>query len=166
MGRKPTKAAGNPFCQARLRAAERDYRLFSKEKAAELLDCSESTLQDYELGLTKNIPPDMVIKMADLYGAPELCNMFCKTQCPIGKDLPVATSQRPIEGIALRLIREFDLDRIKDLERSLVEIAEDGRISEDEVPDLKEILKSLDRLSEVISEMRIVGKTLLKVKEV
>lgn len=49
MGRRPTKAADNPFCKARLAAAKYDERLYSKEYAAELLHISASQLQDYEL---------------------------------------------------------------------------------------------------------------------
>ena len=72
MGRRPTKAADNPFCKARLEAAKYNERLYSKEGAAELLGVSVSTLSDYELGITKIIPPDMVLKMSDLYNAPEI----------------------------------------------------------------------------------------------
>ena len=62
MGRRPTKAADNPFCKARIAAAQYNERLLSKEGASELLGVSVSTLSDYELGLTKSIPPDMVVK--------------------------------------------------------------------------------------------------------
>ncbi len=53
MGRRPTKAADNPFCKARMEAATYHERLNSKEGAAELLGVSVSTLSDYELGITK-----------------------------------------------------------------------------------------------------------------
>lgn len=89
MGRRPTKAADNPFCIARLDAANYNERLFSKDGAAELLGVSTSTLSDYELELTKIVPPDMVVKMADLYNAPELRNFYCRQMCPLGSDVPV-----------------------------------------------------------------------------
>ena len=74
MGRRPTKAANNPFCKARIDAAKYNDSLFSKEKAAEFLGISVSTLSDYELGVTKTVPPDMVLKMA------EMCNDSQKRQ--------------------------------------------------------------------------------------
>ena len=89
MGRRPTKAADNPFCQARLRAAEYNEKFFSKEYAAEQLHISASQLQDYELGITKCIPPDNILRMADLYKAPELRNLYCREMCPLGGDVPV-----------------------------------------------------------------------------
>lgn len=55
MGRRPTKAADNPFCIARLEAAKYNDRLLSKEGASEFLGVSVSTLSDYELGITKAI---------------------------------------------------------------------------------------------------------------
>ena len=54
MGRRPTKAANNPFCKARIDAAKYNDSLFSKEKAAEFLGISVSTLSDYELVFTKD----------------------------------------------------------------------------------------------------------------
>lgn len=59
MGRRPTKAADNPFCQARLHAAAYKEKFFSKEYAAEQLHISAGQLQDYELGITKCIPPEL-----------------------------------------------------------------------------------------------------------
>ena len=53
MGREATKAAGNPWYEARKRAAEYDDRLSSREGAAESLGMSVSALADAELGLTK-----------------------------------------------------------------------------------------------------------------
>lgn len=64
MGRRPTKAADNPFCRARLEAAKYNEKFFSKEYAAEQLHISACQLQDYELGITKCIPPDNILRRA------------------------------------------------------------------------------------------------------
>ena len=58
MGRDATKAAGNPWYQARKKAAEYDDRLCSRESAAEQLGMSVSSLADAELGNTKFMPVD------------------------------------------------------------------------------------------------------------
>lgn len=72
MGRDCSKASGNVYFEARKTAAEYDDRLYSREKAAELLGISISTLADYENGNTKFVPVDKVVLMADLYHQPEL----------------------------------------------------------------------------------------------
>ena len=162
MGKEPLKENTNVYFQARKRAAMSNDRLFSRENTAELLGISPYTLADYELGNTKVVPVDKVVLMADLYNCPELKAGYCKHECPIGKTMPIATQVKSIEGIALRIIREFDSEKIKDMEQSLVDIAEDGIISEDEKPVLADILKRLDALAEVISEMKLVGEKALK----
>ena len=76
MGREATKAAGNPWYEARKRAAEYDDRLASREGAAERLGMSVSSVADAELGLTKCMPVDKAVLMADLYNAPQLLNYY------------------------------------------------------------------------------------------
>lgn len=152
----------NVYFRARKEAAIYNERLFSREGAAELLGISVSTLADYELGNTKVVPVDKVVLMADLYNCPELKTGYCKYECPIGKTMPLATQVSGIEGIALRLIREFDTEKVKQMEKSLIDIAADGVISEDEKPELEAILKRLDELAIVISEMKLIGEKALK----
>ena len=88
MGRDCSKASGNVYFEARKAAAEYDDRLYSREKAAELLGVSVSTLADYENGNTKFVPVDKVVLMADLYHQPELKTGYCKHECPIGDGGP------------------------------------------------------------------------------
>ncbi len=162
MGKDPMKENNNVYFMARKEAALYNERLFSREGAAEMLGISVSTLADYELGNTKVVPVDKVMLMADLYNAPELKHRYCKFECPIGKTMPLATKIKSIEGIALRVIQEFDPDKLKDIKDSLVSIAADGVISEDEKPELECILKKLDDMAVVISEMKLVGEKVLK----
>lgn len=63
MGRDATKAAGNPWYQARKKAAEYDDRLCSRESAAEQLGMSVSSLADAELGNTKFMPVDKAVQI-------------------------------------------------------------------------------------------------------
>lgn len=156
------KENNNIYFRARKNAAAYNERLYSRERASELLGVSVSTLADYELGSTKVVPVDKVVLMADLYNCPELKTGYCKQECPIGKAMPLATQVTGIEGIALRLIREFDPDKMKQMKNSLIEIAADGVISEDEKPELEVILKRLDELAIAISEMKLIGEKVLK----
>lgn len=63
-----------------------------------MLNISVSSLSNYELGLTP-VPTDVVVRMADLYGAPELEACYCKNDCPIGRRKNIATQIRGIEQI-------------------------------------------------------------------
>ena len=72
MGNGGTKENQNVYFRARKQAAMYNERLSSREGAAEMLGISPSTLADYELGITKFVPVDKVVLMADLYNCPEL----------------------------------------------------------------------------------------------
>lgn len=162
MGSECRKDNQNVYFRARKEAAEYNDKLQSREGAAELLGVSPSTLADYELGNTKFIPVDKVVLMADLYNKPELKNGYCKHECPIGRNLPIATKTCCIEGIALRILKELDDDCVMQIKKKLVEITEDGKIDEGEVEDMKEILAKLDDLALTISELRIAGNKALR----
>lgn len=162
MGLGGTKVNNNVYFRARKSAAEYNEKLSSRDGAAELLGIHPSTLADYELGTTKYVPVDKVVLMADLYNCPELRTGYCKYECPIGKHIPLATSVSGIEGIVLRLIRGFDSEKIKDIEKKLVNIAADGIISDDEKLTLEDIIGRLDELSIAISELKLAGEKVLK----
>lgn len=162
MGSDGMKSNENVYFLARKNASTYNEKLYSREGAAEILGLSVSTLADYELGITKVVPVDKVVMMAELYKCPELKTGYCKYECPIGKSMPIATKPRGIEGIALRLIRELDADRIKYLKKSFIDIAEDGIIDDEEKPVFRELLGQLDDLAEVISEMKNLGEKALK----
>lgn len=72
MGRDAMKAGENPCFRCRKEAAKYNDKLSSREGAAEMLGVSVSSLADYELGITKVIPVDKIVLMAELYNAPEL----------------------------------------------------------------------------------------------
>lgn len=152
MGRRPTKAADNPFCQARLRAAEYNEKFFSKEYAAEQLHISASQLQDYELGITKCIPPDNILRMADLYRAPELRNLYCREMCPLGGDVPVLELE-DLDRITIRAMAS--LRKVSETKELLLDITEDGVISDEERPSLKRILATLDEISAIAQSLKV-----------
>ena len=112
MGNGCRKQNENVYFKARKKAAAYNPRLSSREGASEILGVSESTLADYELGNTKVVPVDKVVLMADLYRAPELLNGYCKNECPIGRDMPIATVDKGIQGIAISILHEFRTRRI------------------------------------------------------
>lgn len=162
MGTRPTKAASNIYCRCRLEAAKYNERLNSREGAAELLGCSTSTLSDYELGITKNVPPDMVIKMADLYNAPELKNHYCANDCPIGRMSVVELDGGGIDRLTLQMLAS--LSQIDSIKRTLIDVAADGVISDEEVPKFQEVLQSLETISKSAQELKLWAEKTLLVK--
>lgn len=162
MGKGPINENNNVYFKARKNAVVYNEKLYSREGAAELLGISVSTLADYELGNTKVVPVDKVILMADLYNAPELITGYCMRECPVHGFLPLATEEKGVQGITLRLLRRFDEDELKEMKEDLIEIAEDGIISSEEFPKLKAILEKLEKIAEIISEMKIIGEKYIK----
>ena len=161
MARGATKATGNPWYQARMKAAEYDGRLRSREGAAEMLGMSVSAVADAELGLSKCMPVDKAVLMADLYNAPQLMNHYCLHECPIGCRQAISEDVLGIERVTVKLLKRMRVEDIDSLKDKLVNIADDGIISEDEKPDLKEILDYLDDLSKTISELKTIGRMAL-----
>lgn len=145
----------NIYFRCRKEAARYNERLSSREGAAELLGLSVSSLANYELGITKVVPVDSVVMMADLYGAPALKAHYCKQVCPIGAEKPICTEAGSIESIAVRmacLSRSGQLDQIT---ARLLEIARDGHVSEDERQAMEGMAQELAELEHLIQEMRM-----------
>ena len=148
----------NVYFRSRKSAAKYNDKLYSREGAAELLGISSSTLSDYELGLTKTIPPDMVVKMADLYNAPDLCNRYCNRECPIGSRLNISDEIPTLDRVVLKLVNVLDDDNLNDIKKKLLSIAEDGKITKDELEVIDEIEKRLSKVSRSISELMLICK--------
>lgn len=151
MGTRPTKAKDNIFCKARLDAARYNDKLKSRAGAAEALGyASESTISDWELGIS--VPtPEAVLKMSDLYNAPELINTYCHNLCPLGWDIPEITAQ-DLDRISIKALSSFQ--KISKTKEELLDIVSDGIISEDEQPTLNKVLSSLDELNTVTQELK------------
>jgi len=161
MGREATKAAGNPWYEARKRAAEYDDRLSSREGAAERLGMSASSVADAELGLTKCMPVDKAVMMADLYNAPHLLNYYCLHECPIGCRQSISDEVLDIDRVTVKLLKNLKVNQLTEMKDKLLDIAEDGIISDDEKPNLREILAYLDKLAKTVSELKTIGQMAL-----
>lgn len=161
MGREARKAAGNPWYEARKKAAEYDDRLCSREGAAERLGMSVSAVADAELGLTKCMPVDKAVLMADLYNAPQLLNYYCLHECPIGCRHSISDEVVDIDRVTVKLLKGLRVDKLEEIKDSLFDIAEDGKITDDEKPELKEVLDYLDSLAKTVSELKTIGEIAL-----
>lgn len=153
---------GNIYRACREEAAVYNDKLKSRENAAELLGISTSTLSNHELGITKTVPVDTVVMMADLYNSPQLKNLYCKRECPIGKQLPVATEIDSLAGATVRLMNDLDDREIQDMKKRLLSIAADGKIDENESNEFNSIMGKLDSLAKTISELRMLAEKYLE----
>lgn len=162
MGRDAIKAAENPCFRCRREAAKYNDRLYSREGAAELLGVSVSSLADYELGITKVIPVDKVVLMAELYNAPELKIWYCSHECPIGRGLPMPSdSLSTVERTTLRLLRSLKDSSVDDVRETLIDITADGKISADEKVELVEVMEYLNELIIAAGELKLIGSKIL-----
>lgn len=77
MPREATKATGNRYFEARMKAAKWNEKLLTRAGAADCLPgVTEDSLKKYELGI--NRPPNIVVAlMADAYNEPELLLWYC-----------------------------------------------------------------------------------------
>lgn len=143
----------NIYYHCRKEAAKYNDKLNSREGASELLGVSVSSLADYELGMTKVVPVDKVVLMADLYNSPELINHYCNIECPIRRDFP--TCIEPIEKIALTLIDALQQDKVNEMLRKLTKIALDGKVEESEKEDMQKIVKYFSDVCNIAEKLQL-----------
>ena len=86
MARQATKACGNRYYEARMRAAMYNEKFLTRAGAVESLPgVTEDSLKKYELDI--NRPPNIVVAlMADAYNEPELRSGCCANEWPVGRD--------------------------------------------------------------------------------
>lgn len=150
MSKYATKAAGNMFCQARYEAAKINERLSSREGAAEELGIDRTRLARIELG---SVVPyqEEVLLMADCYKAPELKGNYCHEMCPLGKNMPKISDEN-LDRISIRALSSFR--KVNEAKELLLNITEDGVITEDEIPDLEKVIATLDEINKVTQNLK------------
>ena len=157
---KTTRDTDNAYKKARIRAAEFNDKLKSREGAAEMMGVSPSSILNYETGVCKQIPPDVVVKMAEIYSAPELMNYYCCNECPIGKCIAPNVELKEISCLAIQL-SVLSKNPETFVER-LMEILQDGSVDKDEKQDFMTIVKGLIEFSEKIQSLELWAKKNLK----
>lgn len=151
MSKIATKAAGNVWYEARYNASKFNEKLSSREGTAEELGMDRTRLARIELGSL--VPyPEEVLLMADLYHAPELKNYYCCEMCPLGSNLPKLQLE-DLDRITVKAISIFR--KISETEESLLDITEDGKISENERPEFEIVMKTLNEISSIAQNLKI-----------
>lgn len=131
---------------------------FSREKASELMDgMSTSRIEKIEYETQEPTPYD-IVQMADCYKRPDLCNYYCSHRCEIGDRYVPAIEISDLSNIILETIAS--LNDINPLTNRLIQIARDGKITDDELPDFAYISSKLDEVSLAINALNLwVDKT-------
>lgn len=153
MGRASSKENKNAYQQAR------EAQQFSREKAsAEMEWISPERIERIES--EKTLPhPDEVCRMAEIYKEPSLCNVYCATQCPIGKLYVPQIKVKDLSQIVLEMLAS--LNAVQRHKERLVEITVDGEISDDELMDFVMIQKSLEQVSITVETLQLWAEQMM-----
>jgi len=160
---KAVRDTDNAYKKARVRAAEFNDKLKSREGAAEMMGVSPSSILNYETGVCKQIPPDVVVKMAEIYSSPELMNHYCCNECPIGKLTVPKIEVLGIDRVTLQVIGS--LEGIGVIKSELIAITKDGVIDEDEKPKLEHVINFLEEISKQTNNLKLSVEKYLKCGE-
>lgn len=132
----------------------------SIEAAAFKLHIGSRTLINYENGHTL-VPPEIVLKMAEVYGQPVLTAKYCADYCPIGQVYAYPLVDKDLATIVLGFLKEHNDVRL--IRSRLIEIAADGLITEEEIPEFEAILNELLDLEQKIEELKLWAARLLPI---
>lgn len=114
---------------------------------------TENRLVKLENGDTA-IQPSDVVAMAKRYNKPELRNHYCCHECVIGQiDAPEVTYTGGIHEILVNMA--VSLKNVNHNKIRLMEILEDGKISEDEAEDFDRIYEELEHISMTVEALQL-----------
>lgn len=146
MGKKSVRQNKNLYMTSR-----EDLDL-TREQAGELTGISPDRLEKIEN--EKSLPhPDEIMMMAKYYKKPSLNNYYCSHECPIGQAYVPAIDKKDLSQIVLEMLASLN-SMNRDKER-LIEITADGKISDDELHDFKNIQEQLQRISSSVESLRL-----------
>jgi len=147
MGRKSTKENKNVYQLAReeqgltREAAEAELEFISAEKIEKI---------ESDKVLAK---PEEVLKMAQVYKHPELCNYYCTHECPIGEKTVPEVELKDLSQITLEMLAT--LGALEKEKARLIEITVDGEITADEKADVEQIRAKLSEMEVAIKSLSL-----------
>ena len=147
MGKKSVKENKNIYFQSREEAG------LTRAQASEKMEfISESRIEKIETEKV-TVHPEDVVAMAEAYKKPGLCNYYCSHECRIGQDYVPEVKLSSLAEISLGILASVNsLNEQKD---RLIEIAEDGTISSDELPDFLAIQERLEKLALTVDSLKL-----------
>lgn len=97
--------------------------------------------------------PDDVLAMAECYKKPYLTNYYCSNECPIGQKYVPELKEKDLSQITLETVNA--INQLEKEKGRLIEIAVDGKITEDEMKDFKRIRDELDSIMCSVQTLRL-----------
>ena len=147
MGRRSVKENKNIY------QLTREEKGLTREQAADLIDgLSAERIEKIE-NERVNIYPEDVLLMSKGYKAPELCAYYCSNECPIGTGKIPMPQLKDIAHSSLEILN--NINRLSASRERLLEIIEDGDITEDELEDFSVIRQTLERISVSIADLKL-----------
>lgn len=115
-------------------------------------------IPEYKLVKIENgtvvVQPADVVAMAKRYNRPELRNYYCCHECEIGKiDAPEVTYKGGVHEILVNMA--VSLKNVNHNKIRLMEILEDGKVSDDEIADFDKISEELEHISMTIEALQL-----------
>ncbi|HCM91055.1 MAG TPA: XRE family transcriptional regulator [Lachnospiraceae bacterium] len=131
----------------------REELKLTREKASEMTGfMSPEHIEKIENGKI-NVQPDDVMALAECYKAPKLCNYYCSNECPIGEKYIPEVQVKDLAQIAIETLNS--LNRINREKDRLLEIIEDGKVTDDEISDFVSIKKTFDKISLSVNTLQL-----------
>lgn len=147
MGKKSVKENKNVY------QLTREQLDLTREQASQLMEFISADKIEKIENERAIAHPDEVIKMAECYKNPHLCNYYCSNECPIGQKYVPEIEVQSLSQIILSTIDA--LNHLNEQKNRLIEITVDGRISPDEYEDLKAIDKQLSQMALSINGLHL-----------
>lgn len=147
MGRKSTKENKNIY------QISRENVNLTRDAASEQLEFISSDRIE-KIENEKSYPhPDEILAMADCYKNPSLCNYYCSHECPIGQEYIPEVTAKDLSVITLEMLSTLNtLSKERD---RMIDIAADGKVTEDEITDFLRIKEYLENMSLTIESLKL-----------
>ena len=147
MGRRSTNEKKNIYWISREEAG------LTRDAAAEKMEYV-STDRIERIEYEKSDPhPDEVLRMAECYNKPSLCNYYCSHDCPIGQVYVPAVEEKSLSQITVEMLNTLNI--LNDEKNRFLQIVVDGQLSESEVEDFDRIQKELEQMAMIIDSLRL-----------
>jgi transcriptional regulator with XRE-family HTH domain len=133
-------------------AKARKNKGLTQEAASAQLNMTSDKLSRIEGGKQRIEPAD-VMNMQKLYSRSDLANYYCSHECPIGIEEVSPIEANQLSVIILKMVNAFNyIDQSKN---RLMEIADDDKISEDELEDFARIQYQLNHISSLVKSLKV-----------
>lgn len=114
---------------------------------------SDDVIEKIENG-KKYTRPDEVVALARAYKDPALRSYYCAQICEIGQcNRAMEPAPKDLSQIVLEVF--YSLNALESERNRLVDIAIDGKVTEDELEDFRKIRRHLEEMKETVNSLQL-----------